>query len=248
MRNILITGAAGGLGSAMVKRFIEAGDFVFAADLNLGAAENLANLYPGKVTAIELDVASSPSVQLAIATITEEHTIHALINNAGVQYRAKIEDFPEEQWDHLQNIMLKGPFLMTKAIFPHMKKQGFGNIVNISSVHGVMATPEKVAYVAAKHGVIGLTRVAALEGAAFGINVNAVLPGPVKTPLLEKQLTDLHDRHGLSEEQALAEIVYPKQAMKRFITSEEIADSVYFLASKYASGITGETISVSGGM
>ncbi|MFJ8459612.1 3-hydroxybutyrate dehydrogenase [Lysinibacillus xylanilyticus] len=248
MRNILVTGAGGGLGSAMVKKFVEEGEYVFAADLKLEAAQSVADLYPGKVEAIELDVSNAISVQHVIDTICRKHELHVLVNNAGIQYRAKIEDFPEDKWDLLQNVMLKGPFLMTKYVFPYMKKQQHGRIVNISSVHGEMATPEKVAYVAAKHGVIGLTRVAALEGAMHGITVNAVLPGPVKTPLLVKQLKDLEESRGMSEIEALNEIVYPKQAMQRFITAEEIADSVFFISSKQATGITGEALNVSGGM
>lgn len=248
MRNILVTGAGGGLGAAMVKKFVEEGDYVFATDLKLEAAQAVANLYPGKVEAIQLDVSNAVSVQHVIDTICRKHELHVLVNNAGIQYRAKIEDFPEDKWDLLQNVMLKGPFLMTKYVFPYMKKQQHGRIVNISSVHGEMATPEKVAYVAAKHGVIGLTRVAALEGAMHGITVNAVLPGPVKTPLLIKQLKDLEESRGLSENEALNELVYPKQALQRFITAQEIADSVFFISSKQATGITGEALNVSGGM
>ena len=248
MRNVLITGAAGGLGQAMVKKFVDEGDYVFAADLSTEALKNLEVIFPEKVTAIELDVTNSQSVQEAIDSICQNHELHVVVNNAGIQHRDKIEDFPEEKWDLLQNVMLKGPFLITKYVFPYMKKQNYGRIVNISSVHGEMATPEKVAYVAAKHGVIGLTRVAALEGAEYGITVNAVLPGPVKTPLLVKQLDDLIQNEGMSEAEALKTIVYPKQAMERFITAEEIADSVYFISSKHATGITGEMLSVSGGM
>ncbi len=234
MRNVLITGAAGGLGEAMVKKFVDEGDYVFAADLSTEALKNLEVIFPEKVTAIELDVTNSQSVQEAIDSICQDNELHVVVNNAGIQHRDKIEDFPEEKWDLLQNVMLKGPFLITKYVFPYMKKQNYGRIVNISSVHGEMATPEKVAYVAAKHGVIGLTRVAALEGAEYGITVNAVLPGPVKTPLLVKQLDDLIQNEGMSEAEALKTIVYPKQAMERFITAEEIADSVYFISSKHA--------------
>ncbi|WP_274309875.1 3-hydroxybutyrate dehydrogenase [Solibacillus daqui] len=248
MRNVLITGAAGGLGQAMVKKFIDEGDYVFAADLAIDELNKVVEAFPGKVTAVELDVTSAQSVQNVIDSICKEQELHVVVNNAGLQHRDKIEDFPEEKWDLLQNVMLKGPFLITKYVFPYMKKQNYGRIVNISSVHGEMATPEKVAYVAAKHGVIGLTRVAALEGAAYGITVNAVLPGPVKTPLLQKQLNDLAQNKGMSEAEALSEIIYPKQAMERFITAEEIADGVYFISSKHATGITGEMLNVSGGM
>ena len=248
MRNVLVTGAGGGLGAAMVKKFVEEGDYVFVADLNIEAAQAVAALYPEKAEALRLDVTNAVSVQQVINHICNNRELHVLVNNAGIQHRAKIEDFPEDKWDLLQNVMLKGPFLLTKYAFPYMKKQQHGSIVNISSVHGELATPEKAAYVAAKHGIIGLTRVAALEGAEHGITVNAVLPGPVKTPLLIKQLKDLEESRGMTEIEALNEIVYPKQAMQRFITAEEIADSVFFISSKQATAITGEALSVSGGM
>lgn len=248
MRNVLVTGAGGGLGLAIVKKFVEKGDYVYAADLKIETVKRLESLYPEKVKAVELDVSNSTDVKHVVNRICEENELHVLVNNAGIQYRAKIEAFPEDKWDLLQDVMLKGPFLMTKYVFPHMKKQQYGRVVNISSVHGELATPEKVAYVAAKHGVIGLTRVAALEGASHGITVNAVLPGPVKTPLFVKQLKELEESEGMSEIEALNEIVYPKQAMNRFINAEEIADSVYFISSKDATAITGETLNVSGGM
>lgn len=247
MRNVIITGAVGGLGQAMVKKFVENGDFVFAADLQLEQAEKLANEFPGKVQAVELDVTDENAVKEAIQLVARKGQIDVVVNNAGLQHRAKIEEFPTDKWDLLMNVMLKGTFLMSKHALPYMKEQYYGRIVNISSVHGEMATPEKVAYVAAKHGVIGITRVTALEGADFNITANAVLPGPVKTLLLIKQLKDLEEK-GMNEEQALAEIIYPKQAMKRFITPEEVADGVYFLTSNAATGITGENLSVSGGM
>lgn len=248
MRNILVTGAAGGLGKAIVKKFVAVGDFVFASDLNLEAVKELESIYPEKVKAIQLDVTKSISVNQVINYINKEKSLDILVNNAGLQHRDKIENFPEEKWDLLQNVMLKGPFLLTKAVFPYMKKQNYGRIVNISSVHGRLASPEKAAYVAAKHGVIGLTKVAALEGALHGITVNAILPGPVKTPLLVRQLKELEETMSYSESEALKEIVYPKQAMERFITAEEIADAVYFISSEEASAITGEALDVSGGM
>ncbi|MGE7836955.1 3-hydroxybutyrate dehydrogenase [Viridibacillus arvi] len=247
MRNIIITGAAGGLGQAMVKKFVDQGDFVFAADLHLDRVLELQNQYSDQVKAIVLDVTNEDSVHEALKQVATRGNIDVLVNNAGLQYREKIEDFPTEQWNLLINVMLTGSFLMTKHAMPYMKKQQYGRIVNISSVHGEMATPEKVAYVAAKHGVIGLTRVTALEGAEFGITANAVLPGPVKTPLLVKQIQDLEGK-GMTEAEALAEIIYPKQAMKRFISADEIANGVYFLSSDAASGITGENLNISGGM
>ncbi|MFJ8262793.1 3-hydroxybutyrate dehydrogenase [Rummeliibacillus sp. NPDC094406] len=247
MRNVIITGAAGGIGQALVKKFVEQGDFVFATDLHLDQVKKLEEIFPGRVQAIQLDVTNEISVKQAIQHVARKGQVDVIVNNAGLQYRAKVEDFPTEQWDLLIDVMLKGTFLMTKHAMPYMKEQQYGRIINISSIHGDKATPEKVAYVAAKHGVIGITRVTALEGAKYNITANAVLPGPVKTPLLDRQIKELEEK-GLDEGQALAEIIYPKQAMKRLITPEEVADGVYFLTSNAATGITGENLSVSGGI
>ncbi len=247
MRNVIITGAAGGLGQAMVEKFVKQEDFVFAADLDLEQVKKLEAKYPGQVQAIELDVTDENSVKAAINEVARKGQVDVVVNNAGLQHRDKIENFPTEKWNLLVDVMLKGTFLLTKHALPFMKEQRYGRIVNISSVHGTKATPEKVAYVAAKHGVIGITKVTALEGAEFNITANAVLPGPVKTPLLVRQLNDLEAK-GMNEAQALEEIMYPKQAMKRFISPEEIADGVYFLTSAAATGITGENLSVSGGV
>ncbi|RHW38227.1 SDR family NAD(P)-dependent oxidoreductase [Lysinibacillus yapensis] len=248
-RVVIITGAVGGLGSAMTKKFIKNEDIVCLLDisqekLNI-AVEELGKNAKGYVC----DVTCEKSVSQTIQGIIEEfQRIDVLVNNAGIQYRAKVEDFPLEKWQLLIDVMLTGVFLMTKHAFPQMKSQKFGRIINISSVHGKMASPEKVAYVAAKHGVIGVTSVTAIEGAPFGITVNSVLPGPVKTPLLVKQLEDLYESEGLTEQEALPRIAYPKQAMNRFIEATEIADTVFFLASDEASAITMEHIKVAGGI
>jgi len=247
MRNVIITGAAGGIGQALVKKFVEQNDFVFATDLHLGQVKKLEEKFPDQVQALELDVTNENSVKQVIQHVARKGQVDVIVNNAGLQFRSKIEEFPIEKWDLLIDVMLKGTFLMIKHAMPYMKEQEYGRIVNISSIHGEKATPEKVAYVAAKHGVIGITRVTALEGAKHNITANAILPGPVKTPLLERQIKDLEEK-GLNEAQALEEIIYPKQAMKRLITPKEVADGVYFLTSDAATGITGENLSVSGGI
>lgn len=248
-RVVLVTGAIGGIGSAITKKFIENGDFVCLLDLNQEKIDQVVRELGKNAFGYRLDVTNEKDIQQVITKIIDRHQkIDVLVNNAGLQYRAKIEDFPLEKWQQLIDVMLTGVFLMTKHVFPHMKKQNFGRIINISSVHGKMATPEKVAYVAAKHGVLGITSVAAIEGAPYGITVNSVLPGPVKTPLLVKQLDDLYESEGLTEQEALLRIMYPRQAMNRFIEASEIADTVCFLASDEASAITMEHIKVAGGM
>ena len=176
-RTVIVTGAAGGLGTAIATEFIKQNDFVYVADLNKEAAEATAMALGRNAKGIYLDVTDEASIQLAIEKIiSERESIEVLINNAGLQYRAPIESFPLEKWNSLINVMLTGVFLMTKHVFPHMKRERYGRIINISSVHGKLASPEKVAYVAAKHGVLGVTGVTALEGAAFQITANSILP------------------------------------------------------------------------
>lgn len=241
-RIVAITGASGGLGTAMVEQFVAAGDIVYMLDLNEGKTAQ--NVY-----SIVTDVTDEASVQHAIDTIIEAHgKIDVLINNAGLQHRDKVEDFPVQKWRQLIDVMLTGTFLMTKFALPHMKAATAGRIINMSSIHGMMATPEKSAYVAAKHGVIGLTDVTGIEAAPFAITVNAVCPGPVKTPMIVRQLDDLAQSEGLDEQEALKRIIYPKQAQERFIEPHEVVSTVFFLASEAASGITMEHIKIAGGM
>ncbi|MFJ8247711.1 3-hydroxybutyrate dehydrogenase [Peribacillus asahii] len=247
-RTVIVTGAAGGLGQVISKQFVQQNDFVYVADLNQEAADKVALELGENAKGIALDVTNEESIKGALKSIFDEKkSIDVLINNAGLQHRATIEEFPLEKWNLLIDVMLTGVFLMTKHAFPYMKKNEYGRIINISSVHGRMATPEKVAYVAAKHGVIGVTSVTALEGAPYKITANSILPGPVKTELLMKQINSLKEK-GMTEQEALGAIMYPKQAMNRFIEPEEVASGVIYLASDAASGITGEHLSVSGGM
>ena len=220
-RVVIVTGGAGGMGYAIAQKFVTQNDFVYVADLNQEAAEKVAKELGENTKGIALDVTNEENVQAVIQAIVEEKgSVDVLINNAGLQYRSAIEEFPLDKWNLLINVMLTGVFLMTKHVFPYMKKNQFGRIVNISSIHGRLASPEKVAYVAAKHGVIGVTSVTALEGAPFNITANSILPGPVLTPLLERQLNDLKSV-GKTEQEALETIMYPRQAMKRFISPED---------------------------
>lgn len=246
---VAITGATGGLGMAMTTQFIAQGDYVYLLDLSQEAIDEAVKKLGDRATGLVVDVTNEESVEQAITHIVNTHgKLDVLVNNAGLQYRAKIEDFPVEKWRQLIDVMLTGTFLTTKYGLPHMKEARGGRIINISSIHGMMATPEKAAYVAAKHGVLGLTDVTGIEAAPYGITVNAVCPGPVKTPLLVKQLDDLERTEGLGEDEALKRIIYPKQAMERFIEPEEVASTVIYLASDAASGITMEHIKVAGGM
>lgn len=247
-RTVIITGAARGIGFAMAKAFVENGDFVAIGDLDEESAKEAAKKLEGKAVGYALDVGNEDSVQSFVEKVTtERESVDVIINNAGLQYISKVEEFPKEKWNLLLDVLLTGPFLLIKHTFPYMKRQNFGRIINISSVHGKTASPYKSAYVSAKHGVIGLTKTIALEGAEFGITSNAILPGVVDTPIIHNQLGDLAKQENISEEEALKKHMLHKQAIKRTILPEEVAACAVYLASDLAATVTGESISVSGG-
>ncbi|MED1203028.1 3-hydroxybutyrate dehydrogenase [Heyndrickxia acidicola] len=248
-RTVIVTGAARGIGYAIAEAFIKNGDFVAIGDLNLEQAVESAKNLGSQAKGYEVDVADDESVKRFIdQVITDRGTIDVLVNNAGLQHIDKVEDFPVAKWRQLIDIMLTGPFLLTKYIVPFMKKQQYGRIINISSVHGKMASPFKSAYVSAKHGVVGLTRTVAIETANDGITVNAIMPGAVKTELVMKQLASLAKEDGISENEALHKHILDRQHLKRFVEPSEIAAAAIYLASDGAAAVTGETLSVSGGM
>lgn len=173
--------------------------------------------------------------------------IDILVNNAGIQHTALIEDFPTEKWDAILALNLSAVFHGTAAALPHMKKQGFGRIINIASAHGLVASANKSAYVAAKHGVVGFTKVTALEAAGQGITANAICPGWVRTPLVEKQISALAEKNGIDQETAARELLSEKQPSLQFVTPEQLGGTAVFLASDAAAQITGTTVSVDGG-
>jgi 3-hydroxybutyrate dehydrogenase len=173
--------------------------------------------------------------------------VDILVNNAGIQHTSRIEDFPAEKWDQIIAINLSAAFHAMKAALPKMKEGGFGRIINIASVHGLVASVEKAAYVAAKHGIVGLTKVVALENAENGITANAICPGWVRTPLVEKQIEALAARHAISIDEATVKLLEEKQPSKRFVTIEQIGEMAVFLAGPAASNITGQTMVMDGG-
>ncbi|OZM56937.1 3-hydroxybutyrate dehydrogenase [Lottiidibacillus patelloidae] len=251
-RVVIITGSARGIGFAIAASFAKNGDQPIIVDLTeeavAKATTNLADNYDCEQVGYVTDITDSAAVkELVERVIARFGRIDIVVNNAGLQFISPIEDFPEEKWDLLINVMLKGPFLLTKYVVPHMKQRDFGRIINISSVHGRTASPFKAAYISAKHGVVGLTRTVALEVANNNITVNAVMPGAVQTELVENQLEKLANEDGITREEALHKHLLNKQALKRYIKPEEVAATTLFLASDEAASITGETISVSGG-
>jgi len=180
-------------------------------------------------------------------TVKAMGSVDILVNNAGVQFTANVEDFPNERWDQIIAINLSAVFFGMKAAIPVMKAKGWGRIINIASAHGLVASPQKVAYVAAKHGVVGMTKVAAIELANAGITVNAICPGWVLTPLVEKQLQDRAARNGTTIEQETRALVSEKQPMVQFSTPQQVGALAVFLCSDAAKTMTGAPVSIDGG-
>jgi len=173
--------------------------------------------------------------------------VDVLVNNAGIQHVSPIEDFPETKWDAIIAINLTSAFHTTKAVFKGMKDRKFGRIINIASAHGLVASPFKSAYVAAKHGIVGFTKTIALEGAEFGVTCNAICPGYVKTPLVEAQIPDTAKARGMTEEEVIQKVILEAQPTKQFVTVEQVGALACFLASKQAASMTGAAYQIDGG-
>ena len=208
----------------------------------------LADKHGVKVIYDGADLSKGDAVRgLVESTVRQLGRIDILVNNAGIQHTALIEDFPAEKWDAILALNLSAVFHGTAAALPHMKKQGFGRIINIASAHGLVASANKSAYVAAKHGVVGFTKVTALETAGQGITANSICPGWVRTPLVEKQITALAEKNGVDQETAARELLSEKQPSLQFVTPEQLGGTAVFLASDAAAQITGTSVSVDGG-
>lgn len=248
---VLITGAASGIGYEISRDFAEAGAKIVLTDINEEAVKVAADamIEEGyECIGIRCDVTSEDEIIMAInQTVETFGTLDILINNAGMQYISPIEEFPTEKYELLIKIMLVAPFIATKHVFPVMKKQGYGRIINMASINGLVGFAGKAAYNSAKHGVIGLTKVAALEGAEHGITVNAMCPGYVDTPLVRNQMGDLAKTRNVTVEKVLEEVIYPLVPQKRLLSVQEISDYTMFLASDKASGVTGQAVVLDGG-
>ncbi|MFS0690375.1 3-hydroxybutyrate dehydrogenase [Sporosarcina sp. 179-K 8C2 HS] len=245
---LFITGAAQGIGFEIAQEFSEAGAKVVLSDINEEKVKAAAQRLGKDAIGIKCDVTSEADLEKAInEAIDHFGRIDILINNAGMQHVAMLEDFPTERFELLVKIMLTAPFIATKLVLPHMRKNGFGRILNMASINGLVGFAGKAAYNSAKHGVIGLTKVAALETAADGITVNAICPGYVDTPLVRNQLEDLATTRNVPLESVLEEVIYPLVPQKRLLDVKEIADLALFLASDAAKGMTGQAVVLDGG-
>jgi 3-hydroxybutyrate dehydrogenase len=249
----LITGSTSGIGQGIAVALAEAG-----ADVMLngfGDASRIEDLRAGiaaqhgvRVAYSGADIAKPDQVAAMVAeTHAKLGSLDILVNNAGIQFVAPVEDFPNDRWDAIIAINMSGVFHGMKAAIPGMKQRGWGRIINIASAHGLVASPQKVAYVAAKHGVLGMTKVAALELANTGVTVNAICPGWVLTPLVQKQLEDRAQQGGTDIETQKLRFLTEKQAMAQFSTPEQIGAVAVFLCSDAARTITGAPLSVDGG-
>jgi 3-hydroxybutyrate dehydrogenase len=238
-RLAVVTGGASGIGEACATRLAAAGAEVIVADRDSTAAAAVAARIGGR--AFEVDLAASFDAE-ALAGQAD-----ILVNCAGLQHVAPLHEFPPEMFRLLLTVMLEAPFLLTRAALPHMYEQGFGRIVNISSVHGLRASPYKAAYVAAKHGLEGLSKVTALEGGPHGVTANTVCPAFVRTPLVEKQIADQARVHGISEQDVVESIMLTEPAIKRLIEPSEVAELVAFLCSGPASFANGSSWVLDGG-
>ena len=248
MRSLLITGAASGIGAGMAHELARAGHHVIVSDLQLRDCQAVAEQIRangGSADAVSLDVTSDASVAAAFASLSRP--VDVLVNDAGLQHVAPLEEFTMAKWDYLIQVMLVGAARLTRAVLPGMRERRFGRIVNIGSIHSLVASPNKSAYVAAKHGLVGLTRTIALETAGTDITINTICASYVKTPLVDKQIGDQARTRGIPESEVIKEIMLKPMPKGVFIGMAELAGITAFLMSPAARNITGQAIVVDGG-
>ncbi|KRD52779.1 MULTISPECIES: 3-hydroxybutyrate dehydrogenase [Sinorhizobium/Ensifer group] len=252
-KTAVITGSTSGIGLAIAKAFAKGGANIVlngfgSPDEIRQATDDVSALTSGTVLYHGADMTKPAEIADLIATATEHFgSVDILVNNAGIQYVEKVEDFPIEQWDRIIAINLSSSFHTIRAAIPGMKAKGWGRIINIASAHGLVASPFKAAYVAAKHGVLGLTKTVALEVAENGITANSICPGYVLTPLVEKQIPDQARTRGITEQQVINDVMLKGQPTKKFITVEQVAALAVYLAGDDAAQITGTHVSMDGG-
>ncbi|WNV83821.1 3-hydroxybutyrate dehydrogenase [Umezawaea sp. Da 62-37] len=238
-RTALITGAGGGIGRACALAFAAAGAKIHLVDRDAAAVHAVAEEVGGTPHVVDL-AATDPARDLP-------HDVDVLVNNAGLQHVAPIHEFPPDRFELMQRVMVTAPFLLMRHCLPHMRGRGWGRIVNLTSVHGLRASAFKSAYTAAKHGLEGLSKVAALEGAEHGVTSNCVSPGYVRTPLVQGQVADQARAHGIPEDRVLAEVMLQRTAIKELIDPADIAATVLWLCGPNSGHVTGTTFTIDGG-
>jgi 3-hydroxybutyrate dehydrogenase len=251
MKTALITGSTSGIGLGIAKEFAKAKYNIVFNGLEANGqeiADNVAKEFGVEVLFFPANMMKPEEIKdMVNQSITKFGSVDVLVCNAGIQHVAPIDEFPEEKWNAIIAINLTSAYHLTKAVWPKMKEQKFGRIINIASAHGLVASEFKSAYVAAKHGIVGLTKVLGLEGAPYNINCNAICPGYVKTPLVEKQIADQAKAHNMSEADVVNKVMLYKQAVKDFVPVETLGQLAVFLASEGAKTITGTAMPVDGG-
>jgi 3-hydroxybutyrate dehydrogenase len=239
VRRALVTGGASGIGAAVARRLAADGLHVVVADLDGDAADKVASDVGGEAWLVDLGDTS------ALADVAVD--VDVLVNNAGIQHVAPVHEFPPDRFAAILRLMVEAPFLLIRAALPGMYGRGFGRVVNISSVHGLVASPYKSAYVTAKHALEGLSKVVALEGGGQGVTSNCVNPAYVRTPLVEKQVADQAQLHGISEDRVVEEVMLTETAIKRLVEPGEVAGLVSWVVSDAAAYVNGASLTMDGG-
>jgi 3-hydroxybutyrate dehydrogenase len=236
----LVTGAGSGIGRAVAARLEQGGMDVLSVDLHPDPA--------GPGVPYEADLTAPADNEAAVAAALERFgSLDLVVPNAGIQHVSPVESFPQERWDTIIALLLTSPFVLARAAWPVLRESGAARYIAIASVHGLVASPFKAAYVSAKHGLLGLVKTLALEGAGQGITASAVCPGYVRTPLVEKQIAAQAEAHGLPEERVLEDVILAPQAVKQLIEPEQVAEVVAFLAGPNGSAFTGVPVTMDQG-
>ncbi|HVV53174.1 MAG TPA: 3-hydroxybutyrate dehydrogenase [Polyangia bacterium] len=248
MKTVLITGAASGIGAGLAAELARTGAHLVVSDVNVGDANRVAERIRaggGSAEVAALDVTSEKSVADAVAALSRP--VDVLVNNAGLQFVSPLEEFPLPKWEYLLHVMLTGAVTLTRAVLPGMRARGFGRVINMGSIHSLVASPFKSAYVAAKHALLGFSKVIALETASTDITVNTLCPSYVKTPLVDQQIADQARVRGMPESEVISQIMLKPMPKGVFIGIDELAGVTEFLISPAARNITGQTIVIDGG-
>lgn len=245
-KSILITGGASGIGKAVALEFAKNNYEVIITDINTQDGQDLSK--KENIQFLPCDLSDSKAIkELSELCLKQFNKIDILVNNAGFQHISPIDEFPEEIWGKMILVLLTAPFLLTKYLFPEMKKQQWGRIINVGSVHSQVASPYKAAYISAKHGLVGLTKTTAIEGGSFNITANVICPAYVQTPLVDKQINAQAKTRGIKTEDVIKEVFLKNSVNNEIIQPDEVSDLIYYLCSDKAKSITGSCINIDSG-